>query len=133
MRFVRSTGALIGCLGLLLTFLEAPFVHMHEGMVHGAVLERLHEHGCIIHFHLPKLDKTKSDPGPDVCERESDEKYLSFQALRPTTDALNIVLESETAWRLETPHLQASVCSDVDARPRDPPRASLYSPRSPPA
>ncbi|MCP5119427.1 MAG: hypothetical protein GY953_52160 [bacterium] len=109
---------------LVLSFVEAPFFHVHE--------QRSHEHdGLVAHTHL-STGRLSERAGIDADEGDSDARELDWFQLEETAPrALPIVLAASSAT--EVPRLPAERAEGQRPRIHDPPSRSSLHPRAPPA
>jgi hypothetical protein len=124
---VRRCISILMNLALLLTFLQAPFLHFHQH-------EETQRHpGGFFHTHFPHHHQLSASKSPELCDLDPDDDAV-FQHWFSATIAdhsapaflSTFVYTLTPRWSSE-PLLEPEILSG-----HDPPRRSRSAPRSPP-
>ena len=123
---MRSPTAILVNLALLLAFVEAPFLHIHQH-------EATQRHpGPILHLHLKSVHSLGSGPEIQGLDPDDDAQFQNWFSAAGTDSALTVVVLTErfrisgpehSGWAVEAP-LQVG---------HDPPISYARNPRAPPA
>lgn len=122
-------------LALVLAFLFAPFLHLHDAARHEHSATGLHEHPAIVHTH-PVVPSPSTDhhnrKGIEAPEAEHEASSLAtFNFTQGTPLALPFDIEQESLQPDTAKQSSFAFCS-FTTRTHDPPLVEAWAPRGPP-
>ena len=110
---------------LLIAFLEAPFLHVHQR-------EATQRHpGAFLHFHLKTVHALGNSATFQVLDPDDDALVQNWVSASPTVPELSPVILAEPFCLAELEHGGCTVEAPLSTG-HDPPLISTKSPRAPP-
>ena len=122
---MRTSTTLLGLVGLLCGFVQAPFLHFHGE-------ERCHPATTIAHLHIHALQKTA---GLQIEAHTGDDDAIDagWHATPPAGVAFAVDTALSSVPVIEPPRVGSDLVSMLRPRGHDPPPLVPSQPRSPPA
>ncbi len=122
-------------LALVLAFLFAPFLHLHDAARHEHGATGLHEHPAIVHTH-PVASSPSTDhhnrKGIEAPEAEHEASPLAiFNFTQEAPPALPFDIEP-ASLQPDTPKQNSFAFCSFSTRTHDPPLVEAWAPRGPP-
>ena len=122
-------------LALVMAFLLAPFLHLHDAARHEHGATGLHEHPAIVHTHpvgsSPSTDH-HNRKGIEAPEAEHEASPLAiFNFTQEAPPALPFDIEQENL-QPDTPKQKSFAFCSSTTRTHDPPLVEAWTPRGPP-
>lgn len=133
---MRRMVAIQACIALVLGFLQAPLIHLHESQHHEHGLRGQHGHSAIVHAHSPPhptlLGKHSEDEYEFSHEGHEAKQINTFVVKQETQRSLPVV-RIEEGIRFFLPVKLARIFPLFALRTHDPPLLEGLGPRAPPA
>jgi hypothetical protein len=136
---MRRMWAVGTSLAVLLMFLAAPFLHLHQNSPHEHGGAGAHSHEAILHAHLPQGDSPNHEQdaaGTGLSHASHEAKPASLVAVLEANSAPALPPGSYLGSRVQPapqPVVMARMIPDDQPSAHDPPSLDLTSPRAPPA
>ncbi len=122
-------------LALVLAFLLAPFLHLHEAARHEQGATGLHEHPAIVHTHpVASSRSTDHHDRKGIGARKAEHEAIPLAIFNFTQEdppALPFDIE-QASLQPDTPKQISFAFCSFSTRTHDPPLVEAWTPRGPP-
>lgn len=123
---MRKFLSLLSCIALALTFLQSPFMHVHESE------ENEHHSASVMHTHFSHMEKPSNKPTVRANDPDDDAHDLSWFSVAADHFVLHFALALQTYSFEEQAEASGPFHPIEIENGHDPPNLSQSSPRGPP-